>query len=57
MDVFTAIPQKYSNGRAGLVKFFDVGLGEFLSVQQGEEFAAVLLHAGVFSAEQVEQFE
>jgi hypothetical protein len=26
MDVFTAIPQKYSNGRAGLVKFFDVGL-------------------------------
>jgi hypothetical protein len=26
MDVFTALPQKYSNGRAGLLDFSDVGL-------------------------------
>jgi hypothetical protein len=26
MDVFTALPQKYSNGRAGLLNFSDVGL-------------------------------
>jgi len=28
MDVFTAFPQKYSDGRAGLLKFSDVELRE-----------------------------
>jgi len=56
MDVFMAVPQKYSDGRAGLFEVFDVGQGVLL-VEQGEEFAPVFLHAGVFPAEQVENLE
>jgi len=28
MDVFTAVLQKYSDGRAGLFEIFDVGQGD-----------------------------
>jgi len=42
-----------SDGRAGLFEIFDVGL-EGLLVEQGEEFAAVFLYAGVFTAQHIE---